>query len=344
MKKRSSAAIKIACLALSLSSVSSDLKADPPPSGIREILPSRIDPSLLLFTPPTLVRNFTRTVTGSVMKQPTPAFSGGAALASFYFLFGNGDHKIREISVLQSQGQALYTFADQNSDDPYNAAAAWYQSPSFIPEEIIATGGGEFDIQMPNARPGYTPVLRGFSFVRAPNTDANIRIIGVRINPESNSIRVNLQDDESADLRGWETRVGEGLGIIGVPLGAFAGGFHIFDGSHRIGQTPKIDGHRRYDVTVQIAWVPNSMITSRGQMAGSTQFPREGSPSPGRYDKAAIQGFIFNFRDSDHHLMALGVNTSGVSRSADVNSASILYQDNNLDDAKRWVVNYVMLR
>lgn len=52
----------------------------------------------------------------------------GAALSRFSLAFKNGDHKIRRISVLQTEGKADAAFADQDSNDPFSFDGAWLKA------------------------------------------------------------------------------------------------------------------------------------------------------------------------------------------------------------------------
>lgn len=338
MKKKIFLTCGLICANAAILALSSTLSAEPSfrvPVG--SVVKKQTDYSALLPQPATKTTATTR----GMSRAPSEPFKAGAALNHFAFNFQNGDHKIRQISVLQSGSNAEFEFADSNSDDPFGGYAEWYQSNSFISDEVIAHGGGEFDIPIPNPRAGYTPVLKGFMFRRADNTDANIRTIGVRIWPLTNVIRVNLQDDQGLDTRGWEQRIAEGLGIVGIPLGLFAGSYHMYNGGGVIGRVDAdINGHRRYDVTVQIAWVPNSMILEQENVSGTQSAIATGrTPQPN--EKSVIQGFLFTFDNSDHHLMRFMTSLNPANISA---PRHVAFQDGDVDDPKRWFIKYINLR
>ena len=312
-------------------------QADPILIPRDNVLGGRINPSVLTRQPATKVTALTR----RRIATPSEPFKAGSALSVFGFGFHNGDHKINQISLLQVEGNAKFAFDDQNADDPFGGHAEWYHSNSFISDEIIGSGGGEFDIPIPNPRAGYTPVIRGFEFKRAPGTDANIRTIGVRIDAENNRVRVNFTDDQGQDYRGWETRVGEGLAITGVPLGFFAGPLHTYFGSGHYGHVDADpNGLRRYDVTVQITWIPNQMVLQRSTITGTNHRIASGR-NPYPEDKAVVQGFLFTFLNSDHHLMSLGAN---LNHQPGTSGSVVRFQDSNLDDPKRWFVNYITVQ
>ena len=289
------------------------------------------------------------TMTGSgrtIEAHNNKRFTGRSALFGFTLGFQNGDHKIRQISVLQNDNAADFTHADSNSDDPFTAQAAWTQSEAFVPGQVIASGGGEFDIPLPAAPYGYTPVLKGFSFRRADNTDANIRTMGVRLRPAAKIVRVNFTDDQGLDTR----NIGAGPGRSGGGARENLTGVHnsIEAAMRRVNRGDLANGARQYAVIVQFVWVPNSMIKET-KTAESYDGMRWGG-DVGRKGvlNGALQGFLFNFNNSDHHLLetAMRVVPSyniGTSSGPDIYDIRAKYRDNSDHNPRLMIAEYVSL-
>ena len=277
------------------------------------------------------------TIISSAQIATNGPFKAGSALSSFDLSFKNGDHKIRQISVLQKEQSAELAFADQDSNDPFFGAASWISSDSFKSMEVTAAGGGEFDIPIaPMA--GYTPVIKGFSFQRKDGSDANVRSFGVRIDPAGNKIRVNLIDDQGLDMRGYERTIAAGMVMVFQPYGIIAGtSFAVGDAIKMISEHEFNNGMRQYAITVQYAWIPNSMVASSGAISGTGDNYESGQRPGGN---SVIQGFLFQFMNSDHHLLASKI-TFGNSISSNPN---IHFQDGDKDDPKQWFINYVNVK
>lgn len=292
---------------------------------------------------PDVAATFLSARTGQATGRIRSAFSnnqaGGSVLSTYEMSFQNGDHKLRQMSVLQSDGASEFAFADQDSNDPFNAAATWYQSTSFLPAEVLAQGGGEFEIALPNRPAGYTPVLRGFSFRRSDGTDANVRMVEVRINPTTNKVRVALVDDQGTDFRKFGESLAIGFGMSALPFGVIAAS-HYSTAQAALAYIPNdnVGGFRRFEAKVQISWVPESMILDRGSLSGSSKKADSGK-RPGANSKTALQGFLFTFTNSDHHLLQnLVFITSG--RTDNV----VSYQDGDGNDPMQWYLDWVSVK
>lgn len=244
---------------------------------------------------------------GSVTTAADRPIASVSALSMFSLGFENGDHKFRRMQVLAEGASARFALNDAYDDDPFSAQARWVNIVGGRSGSATATGGGGIITQLSIA-PGpanHTFVLRGFEFRRGANLDANIRAMSINLAPEGNVIHVTLVDDERLDLRLGPMR---NVGRTGADIG------------------------RRYNVVVQYAWVPNTAIASRGIITGSER-GRDAASVPAGL--AAIQGFSFNFGNSDHHLLTAAIDLSG--------GGSARFQDNNLDDPMRWEVKYLSL-
>lgn len=285
------------------------------------------------------------------VNEATTAQSGPmsptSALSRFKFGFENGDHKLRLIQVMpQSENRTLFSFSDQNGDDPFNADAAWWNvnnSPPKAADVVWGAGSGVFEIRM-SARPGYVPAIRGFSFQRQDGTDANVRLLGIELLPDQAEqlkfdlakspstpemkmwmARVRLVDDEGPDFRNPV----KGLAIAASPMEALAS-----MAAAKLAMGRGVPGGRRpYVAGVAIGWLPESAIASQGAISG-TERGRDAAAVPA--GAAAITGFQFEFGNSDHHLLEVKVDL------ADGGDAN--FQDNNKDDPMRWWVNYASLK
>ncbi|KAF1686849.1 hypothetical protein B1992_05500 [Pseudoxanthomonas broegbernensis] len=268
----------------------------------------------------------------AALDRPLP---GGWALAGFDLRFGNGDHKLRRIGVLGEERFVRFALADGNGDDPFNASARLSALPGVRVQQVSADGGGKFEIRLPGRAPAdSTLVLSGFQFQRADGTDANLRNIGVWLDPQRNRVRVSLMDDQGLDFRGLEASLGAMAASAAIPLpGLLETGSVVAGTGAAVKGIGRMSGkYRGYRVTVQYAWIPNATVAQKGALAG-TQARRGGAPSS-RID--ALQGFEFTFNNSDHHLLGLGVNGRG--------NGEAFFQDNNTDDPMQWSATYLTLR
>lgn len=262
----------------------------------------------------------------------------GWALSGFALSFNNGDHKLRRIGVMPGGRFVRFALADQNGDDPFSARAQFVSIPGIRVQQVVAEGGGKFEIPLPGEAPAdSTLVLSGFEFRRADGTDANLRNIAVWAVPERNSIVVSLTDDQGMDFRGLEATLGAAVlnavaplpGIMETVIPIASAEVLQRASSHSIRRMA--GRYRGYRVMVQYAWVPNARIQREGAMAGGSRRP---VTPPSRID--ALQGFDFTFNNSDHHLLSFAVNGDG--------NGGFRFQDNNTDDPIQWSVTYLTLR
>lgn len=254
---------------------------------------------------------FARTTSarGSVVTASDRPIAAVAALNMFNFGFENGDHKFRRLQVLPEGVGARFALNDSGDDDPFTAEARWVNVVGGRAATIEGNGGGRIiaDLTIPPGPANHTFAIRGFEFRRADTTDANIRTLAINLAPSRTAIRVQLADDERADLR---PRIRLNPGRTGPDIG------------------------RRYTVRVDYAWIPNSAVLSQGSFTG-TQGGREAASVP-TTGLPVIRGFNMTFGNSDHHLLAVTVDLA--------EGGSVRFQDNNLDDPMRYTVDYAVLR
>lgn len=345
--------------------------------------------------------------------SPSRPLRGEGALSRFRVGFTNGDHKLRHLQILQTDGRAAVAFADQDANDPFAFDASWFVGPCFLPAEISATGAGEFDLPLPHPAPppeptppeaddpppapprawssqlgrmitlleqdnglqnalqeadvcseglrklspetwthrclrgpeipaacpasGYTPVLAGFSFQRSDGTDANVRTVGVRLDADAGTARATLIDDQGADFRGLEAAALAGFALGGPPFGAH-GAVHFAAGD-AVGRliAAEIDSDLRpFAATIQVVWVPEALVVAAKSVSGSGREIESGA-RPRAGAKVGLQGFLFHFGNSDHHLLEVGVDLLDPEE-------QVRFQDNNRDDPMQWFVDFVELR
>lgn len=246
---------------------------------------------------------------GSVITASDRPIAAVSAFSMFSLGFENGDHKFRRLQVFPEGVGARFALNDSADDDPFSAQARWVNVVGGRAASISGNGGGRIitELTIPPGPANHTFALRGFEFRRADRTDANIRTLAINLAPSGNAIRIQLVDDERADLRLQTVR---NPGRSGPDVG------------------------RRYNVTVHYAWIPNSAVLSQGSITG-TERGREAASVP-TTGLPVIRGFNFSFGNSDHHLLAVGINLAS--------GGSAQFQDNNLDDPMRWQVDYAVLR
>lgn len=258
------------------------------------------------------------------------------ALRGFIIGFQNGDHKLRRMGVVPGDRFTHFAFADQNGDDPFRANATFSTFTSGQVGEVAARGGGKFEIPLPGTAPhGHTLVLRGFEFRRADGTDANLRNIGVWLDPARHVARVSLVDDQGLDWRGFERTIGAALTGVSMTLPGVFEAQTAVDSARWWGQrTPElIGGYRAYDVKVLYAWIPTALVQRQGALSGTDRMRDARS----RDAIDALQGFEFTFNNSDHHLLGLGLN-------GDDENGQAFFQDNNLDDPMQWSATFITLK
>jgi hypothetical protein len=246
---------------------------------------------------------------GSLVTASDRPIAAVSALSMFSLGFENGDHKFRRLQVLPEGVGARFAFNDSGDDDPFSAQARWVNVVGGSAANVSGNGGGRVitELTIPAGPANHTFALRGFELRRADGTDANVRTLAINLAPSRTAIRVQLVDDERADLR---LQVLRNPGRSGPDIG------------------------RRYNVTIHYAWIPNSAVLSQGSITGSER-GRDAAAVPAT-GLPVIRGFNFTFNNSDHHLLGVGINLA--------DGGSVTFQDNNLDDPMRWQVDYAVLR
>src|SRR5207249_2653372 len=122
-----------------------------------------------------------------------------------------GDHHLREISLLEDDGQLVVSFADENYDD----TVGWNVEYAYLPTDLFAALGQSSGIRAHGAvQTSITPgpsVLRGFKMEFKPyftsGNDHHVRDIGV-FTLDDGRIQVYYEDENSDDGFDWTVRWG----------------------------------------------------------------------------------------------------------------------------------------
>lgn len=274
-----------------------------------------------------------------------PGYAGGATvLESFKLDFSNGDHKIRRIGVLADARFARFSFADQDSNDPFEAAALWWDVPSAVAGEVSGVGRQRIEIELPGRLAGHRLLLRGFEVRRADGTDANVRTFGISLDSGTGTASIILSDDMGPDWRGFEGTMGLAALLSAIPLDPV--GAVLMTKAEAIG---RINGGweagrslpgRPYAFTIQYAWVPDELVLKTEAQSG-TEAWEERFVDERPTGRTAIQSFLFSFQNSDHHLDQVGIDLRGADTPR--YRAPVHFRDNNLDDPMQWTVEYALL-
>ncbi|NOZ11916.1 MAG: hypothetical protein GXP09_12875 [Gammaproteobacteria bacterium] len=271
----------------------------------------------------------TQRATGIAQSAVRPALGTVAALQDFELKF-DGDHKIRRISVLAKNRFAQFAFNDADGEDFFWGTANWAVISAGHSGSVSAQARGRVELRIRPGPPNHTLVLSGFEFRRADRSDANVRALGVWLDASKNVVQVWLIDDMGFDLRNIGEMVGWSAlgGLILPPLGSIIGG-----AASAPAASP--GGPRPYKVTVQYAWIPNSIVwLNNGATSGTRAYNQDNWHPEG---PVALQGFRFAFGNSDHYLGAFGV-TLGAKY------YNVQFRDGDYDDPMQWSAQYVVLR
>lgn len=282
---------------------------------------------------------------GAMEVATTKTLRDGAVpvLSSFGLRFGNGDHELRRVGVIAKTKTTTVSLADQNNDDPFEASATWAVLDRGKTGSVSAVGGGVFEIPIPGDAPkGHTLVLSGFELRRQDKTDANVRAIGVWLDEDRDVARVTLVDDQGPEFAAFIA--GMGKVILGVAtMGIYtAVADSQSDAVKKLNDGKEIDGFRAYAVTVQYAWIPDSVVSEHGVMTGTGNKPSSGMKLTG---DLGLTGFEMAFTNGDHHLREIAVQPLLTELGgAQPGGGEVRFEDVNDDDPKKWAVGFVRLK
>jgi len=259
-----------------------------------------------------------------------PPLGAVAGLSEFELLFpGPSDHKIRHIAVLAADRFAEFAFGDQGGEDAFNADGRWVTFSSGQAGTVSAAGSGRLNLTLDPGPPNTTLVLTGFEFTRAAGTDANVRMLGIRLLPGERTAQVWLIDDMGFDFRdignsaGWAA-IG---GLFLPPVGSIIAGAASAPAAQPGNMRP-------FHIKLQYAWIPKDLIESERSATDTTAFNTLKTKPGGT---VVLQGFEFAFGNSDHHLGGLGVTLGG-------DHHNVLFRDSDWGDPVQWAVSYGLLK
>lgn len=274
----------------------------------------------------------------AVLLSPSNGMSQGQALSDFVFNFENGDHKINSIGLMTNADAIESVFADMDGNDPYSVKANYVVSNSFINGEVVGgfSRNSETNFNIPAPPVGYTTVLRGFHILRANGVDANIKRVKIWVNNDT-SIGVYFSHDMGVDFRKLE--VGKGhfswSGVRGDQSSLIGKDNESLRNAANANPNERPYG---FMVRVQYTYVPFSMLGNVAVLSGNGRTIANGTlPAAGK--KVLLKGFEFNFLNSDHHLLQIGLRIP-----SNRTEQAIFFQDNNQDDPINWRASYVTLK
>ncbi len=286
---------------------------------------------------------------GTVRAALNAALTPAAALRSFHLQFGNSDHKLGRLAVLPEDRFVQLAINDSGGEDPFGGEASFAVVSRGVQKSISGVGAGQIAVPLEKGPAKHVLLLSGFEFRREAGSDANVRQLKVWLDPKLPKAVIALVDDQGADFRGIERALGSGFsGDAG--LGALLSIKRSIDEAAR-GLNAARGNYRPYAFTIHYAWVPEELVGTPVALSGGAE---RGAPvaTPSRFKlftgavpgetakvptDIGIQGFEFYFGNSDHHLLAVGVNSTSARRAQEI----VTYQDGNRDDPLQWALQYV---
>lgn len=105
----------------------------------------------------------------NALRTPTIALNETSVLNAFRLSFANGDHHIKQISVLRDGDKASGAIADNNGDDNYAFTASWWNLPETTSGEFRGQRSGSFSI--PAGPANTTLALTGFQMTQSQDSE-----------------------------------------------------------------------------------------------------------------------------------------------------------------------------
>lgn len=128
------------------------------------------------------------------------AASGGreaAALQDFRLSFTNGDHKIKNITVLRNNGETQFALHDNDGNDPYVGRARYLPLASDLSVQTTSNNGCHLHCRMPiPVSPDHIVVLAGFSLERLAS-DRDVLEVAILPHPDHGYIEVEFEQSVS---------------------------------------------------------------------------------------------------------------------------------------------------
>lgn len=287
------------------------LKPDVPAA---QLTPRIIDPSALIARPiKARVALRARDTRSDLPADPRArdadtALNETSVLSAFRLGFSNGDHHVKEITVLRAGTGARGVLADDNGDDNYSFTASWWNVPGATSGEIRGTANfydGYNGIIVPAGPPNSTLALAGFSM----KTPGDAEIYGIRVNFDSTTRKaVFVLETQGASLKEVEYVIQ----YAWVPNTALNGNFAVTGGG----------------------------LGERARRASGVS----GTLPPS--DRYILRGFSLAYNDSNRsaqNLLELGVSLApGVNPAVD--REVVGWRDNDLNERINWRADYSVLK
>jgi hypothetical protein len=231
-----------------------------------------------------------------------------SVLSGFRLGFSNGDHPVKQITVMRDGAMAQGVLADNNGDDNYRFSATWWNIPGVVSGEISGVGNfyvGWNGVTLPEGPPNSTLALAGFS-LKVPEDE---EVFGLKVNLDTTTRKVVFAlSNTKESLR----EVGYTIQYAWIPNSALAGNF---------------------------------TVTGGGLGAGARAASGASGPLPVN-DRFILRGFELGYNDSSisaQNLLEASVTLApGPNPNFDRDVAN--WQDNDRNERIRWRVDYSVLK
>jgi hypothetical protein len=242
-------------------------------------------------------------------RTPTAPLNATSALSRFRLGFANGDHHIREITVLRSGDKAKGVLADGNGDDNFSFTAAWWNIPGAVGGEVSSrqTGPTWQAIDIPAGPPNTTLALAGFS-MRA-DSDAEIIEFGVTLKPETLKAEMNMS---------------------------------LARGSSR---DSAFDYVLQY-VWIPNSMIEEARLITGNGTGSAVRLPEGANGTLPSNDRHVLQSFIFRYDNNYNaeNLLRLGVHLEQPYADRGRPSDIVSWEDNDRNERIYWQVKYLSLK
>ena len=277
------------------------------------VMPRKIIPGVFIAQPvkaQALLR--ARDIRDDLQGDPRPRvatvpLNETSVLSGFRLGFSNGDHPVKEITVMRAGDMARGVLADNNGDDNYRFSATWWNIPGVVSGEISDVANyyvGYNGVILPEGPPNSTLALAGFS-LKVPEDE---EVFGLKVNLDTTSRKIVFWLETTG---GTLREIGYTIQYAWIPNSALAGNFTVTGGG----------------------------LGSRARVASGVSGPLPVS------DRFILRGFELAYNDSSRsaqNLLELGITLApGPNPNFDREVAN--WQDNDLNERIRWRVDYSAL-
>jgi hypothetical protein len=241
-------------------------------------------------------------------RETTVPLNETSVLSGFRLGFANGDHPVKQVTVMRDGAMARGVLADNNGDDNYRFSATWWNIPGVVSGEISAVAGfyaGFNGVYVPEGPPNSTLALVGFS-LQVPEDN---EVYGLKVELDTSSRKAVFALETTGSTR---QEVRYTIQYAWVPNAALAGNFTVTGGG----------------------------LGARARMASGVSGTLPNS------DRSILRGFSLRYDDSSNsaqNLLALGVSLAP-SPNPNIDRDVVDWQDNDRNERIRWRVDYSVLK